>query len=337
MPRSDETAPPALLGPGLRSIQFWAIVAVTFIVFLFVRGPVWQHDTEPDAAILLSYAPIPFLVAGCLLWNRTLAFRNWMVSTISLFGIKFLLTAAVLLSIVFIRGPREVKPTLPPHPGLSAAEVDVHSIEALDGEIAALDATPATLFKENEVGRITGSVVDKSGVPVARALVYISAGLEPYHFKLVHESVRMTVGDGGFLPALLTARYYQPIQVAARDRATHTFMAVTERRGFLLNRPLLRPTDVCIPRRAVGQNRLPLYQQIRVSCAMHPAEAGHLFVFSHPFHALTAEDGTFMFDGVPQREVRVAAWSDTLGRDERTTQPAPGRDARVELRLAKSY
>jgi hypothetical protein len=53
---------------------------------------------------------------------------------------------------------------------------------------------------------------------------------------------------------------------------------------------------------------------VRVQCDFHPWMAGQLFVFDHPYYALTQADGTFEIPFVPAgAEVSIMAWHEGMG------------------------
>src|SRR4051812_20328325 len=72
--------------------QFWGSFAVLVGLFLLIEGPIWSHPWDISAvnhAILLSYLPIPLLVAGCLLWSRRLGWVSFFLDTLSLTLVKY--------------------------------------------------------------------------------------------------------------------------------------------------------------------------------------------------------------------------------------------------------
>ena len=80
--------------------QFWGLFAVLLVLFLVVEGPIWAHPWDLSAvnrAILLSYAPIPLLVVGCLLWSHRLRWVSFFLDTLSLTLLKYSVTFAFAL------------------------------------------------------------------------------------------------------------------------------------------------------------------------------------------------------------------------------------------------
>jgi hypothetical protein len=86
------------------------VVAAVLPIFFFFGGPIWRHAFRLDAAIGWSYAPIPLLVAALLLRRRALSWGGFLVSTIIVFSVKYLVTTTIAVAFWTIGEPppREV-------------------------------------------------------------------------------------------------------------------------------------------------------------------------------------------------------------------------------------
>ncbi len=133
--------------------------------FSFATGPVWRHPWQIGVlnhAILWSYLPLPFLVAGALAYRRALTLRGFFLDALELTLLKYSITFGLSLVLWSIQRPPE-EPFVfhPPH---------------VEAQAAAPAARP-TVLDPARLGAVRGVVVDASGAPVANALVYVSAGL----------------------------------------------------------------------------------------------------------------------------------------------------------------
>jgi hypothetical protein len=62
---------------------------------------------------------------------------------------------------------------------------------------------------------------------------------------------------------------------------------------------------------------------IKVNCNVHPWMRGYLFVFRHPFFAVTAKDGTFSIGGLPPGNYTIEAWQELYGVEDQTVTLGP--------------
>jgi pimeloyl-ACP methyl ester carboxylesterase len=88
--------------PRMSRLQFWSCWLLLVGLFVFGHGALWEHpwDMEQvDSAILWSYAPIPFLVLGCLLWSRRLGWKALLLDTLELTFVKYAATLAIALTV----------------------------------------------------------------------------------------------------------------------------------------------------------------------------------------------------------------------------------------------
>lgn len=52
---------------------------------------------------------------------------------------------------------------------------------------------------------------------------------------------------------------------------------------------------------------------VPLKCDVHPWMSSYIGVLSHPFYAVSAEDGSFTIEGLPAGDYTVEAWHETLG------------------------
>lgn len=121
------------LRPAAPSLHLWEsalIVAIAVTHFLFASGPIWRHPWSPNANILWSYVPIPFVVAVALLRGRRLRFSTWAMSTFGVMVAKFIITAFVLVVLWAMTTPPSQVAAPPASPAMPA-QVAVNSSETV--------------------------------------------------------------------------------------------------------------------------------------------------------------------------------------------------------------
>ena len=74
---------------------------------------------------------------------------------------------------------------------------------------------------------------------------------------------------------------------------------------------------------------------VPVRCDVHPWMRLDLGVVAHPFFAVTADDGSFRFEGVPAGTYTLAAWHSALERREQHVTVRPREFTTVTVRFAR--
>jgi len=296
--------------PTLRKWETVGILAIAVTHFLIGVGPIWRHPWEPNASILWSYLPLPFLVLIVLLVRKRWTPLVWAFDTFRILVFKFLITALILVGIWSISKP--LPNPKAPAPAMTGAQTMPSAAMIVPAGKSSL--TPPTPLDEAKLGSIEGTAPPN-------ALVYVSAGLDTMVFapKTTHASL---VHDGkSFAPAIVAVQVGQPLEVQSLDKKLHTLVAVEAGGRQVLSAPL-----VAMAQRSVMfmEPSVPM----TVHCAVHADEpSAKILLFSHPFFAIASSEGAFRFDRVPAGTLRVRA--DAL---EKEVVVSPKATVRVVLR-----
>jgi hypothetical protein len=70
---------------------------------------------------------------------------------------------------------------------------------------------------------------------------------------------------------------------------------------------------------------------VRFKCDVHPWMSAWMGVMSHPFYAVSAEDGSFSIENVPAGEYTLEAWHETLGTKSQAVTVAEDGDVAVSF------
>lgn len=265
-------------------VSLGALVAL----FAFARGPIWNRVWEPDASILWSYAPIPIVVAALQAWNRRWTPARWLVASFVVAGLKYLITAGILIALLSVVGS-------PPRAPARSLSSPVREIEPL--VVPEPDPTP---LGELGAGTIGGIVTDEEGRPFAGALVHVRSGLEGLVFAKAPDPLRLEIRGWSYAPPILGLRVGQPLLARSGDGRMHTLNALDEGKRFLFNAPVLAEREIRFehPRR-----------HVEMHCSIHTEERGFVGVFAHPFFQVTDSSGRFELRGVPAVEIVLAVWN----------------------------
>lgn len=158
-------------------------------------------------------------------------------------------------------------------------------------------------------------VVGPEGV-LRNVVVYIKQGLpnrsyEPPQAPVAVEQVQCT-----YRPRVFAAMVGQPVVIRNGDATLHNI------HGF----PVANPTfNMAQP--AQGMQDTLVFRRAEpgfpIKCDVHPWMTTFCWVFDHPFHAVTSEDGKFSISGLPPGDYVIEAWHETLGtRSEAVTLTA---------------
>ena len=281
---------------ALTTRQTLGILALALTQFLLGAGPLWRHPWEPNASIVYSYIPLPFMVLACLLYNRRFAWSVWVFDTFRIVCIKFVITAFILVGLWATAKPP--KAAIPPPPPIPLGIAPAPMIYVPEGK-ALRAATPIS-----EAGSVHGGVFDDGDRPIASALVWISSGLEPYAFAPPSEP-SVIENDGRGFGDLVVVQVGRPLVARARDHRLHTLLGLDAAGAPLFSVPILASGDA---RPIVFTDALGV---VPVRCAVH-AEAKterstRMLVVGHPFFSRTPADGSFAFAQVPIGALRLSA------------------------------
>jgi hypothetical protein len=199
--------------PRMSRLQFWSCWLLLVGLFVFGHGALWEHpwDMEQvDSAILWSYAPIPFLVLGCLLWSRRLGWKALLLDTLELTFVKYAATLAIALTVWKLA---------PPPPPRHADNPYVRTLEGSE-----LPPTPSVIDPKR-TGTLRGRVLDGRGAALAGAAVYVSEGLEGLAFAPSQEPVRVENAGSGLSPRVVVAERFQRVEGRSLDGRLHTLVA----------------------------------------------------------------------------------------------------------------
>lgn len=138
---------------------------------------------------------------------------------------------------------------------------------------------------DRDTGELAEAVVCLSG----KSLAGLQPRDEPSEFQMDQKDYR-------FVPETIAIRAGDRIQFTNGDPAAHNVFTGDGADPFNVTMGL-DGSYLQTFRRAGGVRR-----PIRIGCTFHSTMQAWIFVFDHPFHAVTAKDGRFRFENVPPGE-----------------------------------
>jgi plastocyanin len=219
------------------------------------------------------------------------------------------------------------------HPGSEAPamNVDLATTGSLIGTVT-LDGPPPTYkpidmsaspvcVQENPQPVFSPLVVtgDKGGL--ANVVVYLKKGLGNYRYDTPAQTVVLQQKNCMYEPHVVALMTGQPFEVQNNDPTMHNV------------HPLPRQNRQWSTSQPAGSAALketfarPEFA-MSVLCNIHPWMRSMVFVFDHPYFAVTPKTGSFELNNLPPGTYTVEAWHESLGTQDQTVRVGP-RESKV--------
>jgi hypothetical protein len=164
-----------------------------------------------------------------------------------------------------------------------------------------------TVCAAKHTGRVYPETVVVNGNGSLRnVFVYVKSGLEGKNFAVPDEAVELDQEGCIYKPHVLGMQARQNIKVVTSDNTTHNIHPLPKvNREWNVSQP--PGADPIIRSFTRPESTIP------VKCNQHPWMRAYIHVVSHPFYAVTGEDGTFKLDGLPPGDYELEAVHEEYG------------------------
>jgi len=152
---------------------------------------------------------------------------------------------------------------------------------------------------------LTEEVVVSPQGGLKNVYVHVVSGLGDRVFAPPATAAEVDQAGCTFVPHVLDVQANQIVAFGNSDPIVHNVRAIAEKN---------RPFNVSMPGKGKPVRRFfSSPETVRIRCDIHAWMSGVVAVESHPFHAVTGEDGSFELKGLPAGDYTVEAWQEKLG------------------------
>jgi len=178
----------------------------------------------------------------------------------------------------------------------------------MSAEAACVQANPSAVVPQIVVTGAHGAL--------ANAVVYVKSGLGSYRFDTPSTPVVLDQKGCMYDPRILAVMTRQPFEVHNEDQTIHNVHAMPR-----VNRAWNKSEPVGDP--PIEANFTKPELAIPIACNIHPWMRAYMFVFAHPYFAITPKTGEFTLTGIPPGTYVIEAWQERFGTQDETITLGP--------------
>jgi len=191
-----------------------------------------------------------------------------------------------------------------------------------------IDMSEEAACKAKHTGGITDPQVVVTNGNLANVFVYVKSGL-PAGATFTAPAEAVVIDQNGCLyhPRVFGVMAGQPIEIRNSDPVLHNIKAVpSANRGFNIS----QPTEGMKTTRTFDTPEV----MVPLECNVHGWMNAYVGVMSHPFYAVSGEDGSFRITGLPAGTYEIEAWHEKLGTQTMSVTVPDGGSATADFSFA---
>lgn len=201
--------------------------------------------------------------------------------------------------------------TAPPLDEASAATVSGKVAFTGDKPVAkpiSMDATPACARQHSTPPKSEEVVLNANGT-LRNVFVWVKAGLPDRQWPTPATPASLDQKQCVYNPHVIGVMVNQNLEITNSDPTNHNIHPLPKvNREWNESQP------------PQGEKKIKQFPReevlIAVKCNVHPWMRSYIGVVSHPFFAVTSDEGTFTIKGLPPGEYTVEAWHEKYGTQE---------------------
>ncbi len=203
----------------------------------------------------------------------------------------------------------------------SLPTVDPATTGSISGEVA-LDG-PVPVFKAIDMSQ-SSPCVQANPTPVvppvvvvgdhgalANVVVFVKSGLGNYRYETPPQTAVLSQKNCMYEPHVMALMTGQPFAVQNNDPTMHNVHPMPKRNRQWSNS---QPAGSAPLRSVFSRPEMAM----PVLCNVHPWMRAYVFVFDHPYFAVTSKDGSFALNDLPPGTYTIEAWQENYPAQDQT-------------------
>ncbi len=168
-----------------------------------------------------------------------------------------------------------------------------------------MDADPRCKIVDAADG-LANDVVVNTNSTLKWVFVYVKSGLEGKSYNPPSEPVVLNQEGCRYEPHMFGIMANQPLKILNSDDTLHNIHSLAKNS---------KQFNLAMPRKGMELTKKfsDAEVMVRIKCDVHPWMETWAGVMSHPFFAVTGDDGAFSLDGLPAGTYTVEAWHEEHG------------------------
>ena len=187
-------------------------------------------------------------------------------------------------------------------------------------QLATIPRTPG----RPAIGELSASTADP--IDRRRCVVYLKSAPREAFGQLRAGRVRMDQRGEQFVPHLLAITAGTFVEFPNSDTTFHNVFSLARDNNFDLGR---------YPPGRNGGHRFDTPGIVPISCDIHSHMSAYILVFSHPFFAVTDDDGRYSIGGVPPGTYTLLVWSELGHADNKEISLGEGETIEADFRVTR--
>lgn len=167
-----------------------------------------------------------------------------------------------------------------------------------------MDADKVCKAAHKEPHKSEETVVNSNNT-LKNVLVYVKDGLGNRKFDAPSKKVTFDQKGCVYMPHVLGIQTGQELEVANSDPTLHNVHSLSKENPQF---------NVAQPKQGMKlTKKFDKAEVFKVKCEVHTWMGAYIGVFSHPFYAVTGDDGSFTLSKLPAGEYTIEAWHEKYG------------------------